>query len=235
MINIIDASDPKTFPKEIIDLFSAHKSELEGYKSVCDIPFSEVFGNSFYQTNKEYKDYCVTAYHYTREIKPGYFKNNGLRVFDFEKHKEFVIDVLQNLLPIKLLERIENLPTPDGREGDDSIWFCYQRDDSDAGIIPLVRYFGGECISGQLNEVDNKQLLSILEQIGNPMVVKFCYRACDVEGGTLMMVMLSSYLQKFCDSDFRVFKGEDNIKKDITPEQIIEVCPVKIPTCICQQ
>ena len=137
---------------------------------------------------------------------------------------------------LKELEKVVNLPIPDGRENDNSIWFCYQRLDSDTdkdtdkGIIPLVRYFGGECISGQLLKADNKQLLKVLEQIGNPVVVKFCYRACDVEGITLMMVMLSSYLNAFCDSEFRIFEGEGNIKKDITPEQIIKVYPVKIPT-----
>ena len=230
MHNYLDATDSKSFPKEIIELFSAHKSEIEGYKSVCDISLPDSFVNN---ARDVYKDYNVIAYHYTREIELGYFKKYGLRTLDFEKHKQFVLGVLQNMLPIKLLESIKSLPVPDGRENDNSIWFCYQRDDSDTGIIPLVRYFGGECIPGQLTEADNKQLLNVLEQIGNPVVVKFCYRACDVEGCTLLKIMLSSYLQKFCDRDFHVFKGEDNIKKGITPEQIIDVCPVKLPASIC--
>lgn len=233
MKQIIKTTAPETYPEGIKQLFSSHATEYKEYKSIDDISFPEGFWECAYQL---YKDSFIVAYHYTREISPGYFKQHGLHILNFERHKQFVVNALQDRLPSSQLEFLKNLSFPETRAHDtNSIWFCYQRNDSDAGVIPLLKYFGGECICGRITDGYIKDDISnALEQVGTPMVVEFCCNACDISNSNvtcnvnITRIMLATYLNKYFCPEMRIPNGEDSTEKDIPPTQIIDVCPVEV-------
>ena len=224
MLKIIDPTIQDTFPIEINQFFADNKSFFWGYKSIDDISLSDEFLENAYQL---YKNCGIIAYHYTREVAPGYFAKYGLRVLNFVEQKNFVINALQNRLSLNELGEIMKLDLPEGRSHDkNSIWFCYQRDDSSAG--DLVKYFGGECIYGQLTDGYTENTVSnTLKQIGNPVVVKFYCNAGDIKNYKVTEIMLATFLRKYCNNEFRIPTREDYIKKNIMPTQILGVYPVK--------
>ena len=217
----IDVMDINSYPSILTDYLYHHSEQFKKYNSIEDKEFQDDFSDQVLDLIKKYD---IIAYHYTKEISPGYFAANGLRCLSFDEHKKWVIQKLKERKveladeEWKRLKSLEQLVKYD--EG--KLHFVYDSK-LDSGTRDFLRYFGGECIYRQITDgYESDDILCVLEKIGVPVIVKFYIGISDIQTGLPIDTMISVYAKKI-NKNFRVVHRQGITQQQILPEQILNV------------
>lgn len=219
---IIDVIDIGSYPSHLLEYLSHFTDRFTQYESIEDKNFNYDFGDKALDL---IKDYNIIAYHYTKEILAGYFKANGLRCLSFDEHKERVIQAVKHQLSSSGIEQLQALQCPNDVDNG-KLWFVYDFDQDDAG--DLSKYFGGECIYGQITDGHcHNEISDVLESTGTPVVVKFYTGIKTIKYCSAIDTIVSMYA-KTINTNFRIVHRQDHTEQKISPGQILSVQKLKL-------
>ena len=214
----IDIMDISSYPDILTKYLDVFSDRFIKCNSIEDRNFVYDFGDD---ALKLIKDYDIVAYHYTKEIQYGYFKINGLQCLSFDKHKERVIRLLKSKLSSAAIEKLQSLQCPNDVDNG-KLHFVYDFNNTDAG--DLVRYFGGECIYGQITDgFCRNEISDVLESTGIPVAVKFRINIGSINSCTAIDTIVSKYAKHYYNEDFSVVRRQGVTVHHILPEQILQV------------
>lgn len=186
----------------------------------------------------------VSVFHATKEIEPGYFKSQGLRLLDLTEHWNWVVDVVNARIP-QMARRFAAARSfwedpfyadqRSCREGRLFVTFTMSGMAADAsGIWRLVSFFGGEAIYWPLHEEDEWQdCVDVLRNLGDPVIVEAAIPACDVStygDDAFAKTILSRCAQRH-NARFNAFDSEGIVLRALRPHEIVaahdarRVCP----------
>lgn len=223
----IDVMDINSYPSILTNYLYRRSEQFEKYNSIEDKGFRDDFSDQALDLIKEYD---IIAYHYTKEISPGYFAANGLRCLSFDEHKKWVIQKLKERkveLADEEWKRLKSLEQQ-AKCDEGKLYFVYDSEE-DSGTRDFLRYFGGECIYGQITDgYESNDISYALEKIGIPVIVKFYIGISDIQNGSPIDTMISVYAKNF-NKNFRIVHRQGFItQQQILPEQILNVIEKKI-------
>lgn len=175
----------------------------------------------------------VQAYHCTRELSPGFFKANGLRLTNLREHQaEFLKNHGNNFTPAERETMVgewanhfhRNAGSSAGRNG--LIWVCLSRpgvphDETDR----FFSYFGGEAIYWPFVHGAHPAIAAKLQTIGQPMVVELSVPATDLHSfQPLARYVLSCHHKRLNPAIDRP-RAEVRFKRDVAPSEVLRVTP----------
>lgn len=223
MKKIIDVTDVDSCPKILTDYLDHYSDRFRQYTSIENKDFLYDFADSALDL---IRDYCIVAYHYTKEIHDGYFKKNGLQCLSFEEHKNQVIQIVKERLSAEDVDKLQALQCPNDVDNG-KLHFVYDFNSADAG--DLAKYFGGECIYGQITDGFNRNAISdVLESIGVPVVVKFYLSIKTIRYCSAIDTIVSTYAQKYYNNNFHIVHRQGHTEQPILPEQILLVTELNL-------
>lgn len=218
---IVDVMDISSYPDILTKYLDTFSDRFIKYNSIENRDFFYDFGDNALNL---IKDYDIVAYHYTKEIHDGYFKKNGLQCLSFEEHKNQVIRIVENKLSAENMDKLQSLQCPNDVDNG-KLHFVYTFDKADAG--DLVRYFGGECIYGQITDgFCRNEISDVLESTGTPVVVKFRINIGSVNSCSAIDTIISKYAKHYYNEDFSVVRRQGFTAHNILPEQILQVIDI---------
>ena len=119
----------------------------------------------------------LVGFHCSKEPRPGYFRESGLRLMNPEQSITDFLTLYKDKFPPAAYLRLEIglkewLQHEQMKHRSEMVWFCLTRNIvSDNGTDSFFRYFGGEIIYWPFKRRD-EEVSNILEQIGRPVVVE---------------------------------------------------------------
>lgn len=210
-----------SYPDILTKYLNAFSDRFIKFSSIEDRDFVYDFGNNALNL---IKDYDIVAYHYTREIKNGYFKKAGLKCLSFAEHKEWVIRHIRSKLSPAAIKKLQALQCPNDVDNG-KLHFVYDFNKADAG--DLARYFGGECIYGQITDgFCHNEISKVLESTGIPVVVKFRINIDAINICSAIDTIVSKYAKHYYNKKFSIVHRQGITEHHILPEQILQVTDI---------
>jgi hypothetical protein len=219
---------------ELVDLFS----RFQYYE---DIRNSWVLKPAIDQIEQYSLKNGLAVYHCAKELFPGKFATEGLRVLDHQRH---VTEFLQYAMKETLLderEREEIEPilrtwrdgTTHEQARDGTLHFIHSRQEvCNWGAEKFFRYYGGESLYWPFGpwspSAADHWFLKILESIGVPVVVESRVAPSDLITGSQNSGadIVISYFARSVNPDFRPWEPFCLTKKSVSPAQIMSVTPL---------
>lgn len=125
-----------------------------------------------------------------------------------------------NLSPSEI-NQLQSLQCPNDVDNG-KLWFVYSSDSSDVGA--LAKYFGGECIYGQITGgFCRNEISDVLETTGTPVAVKFHTGINTIKYCSAIDTIVSIYANKKVNKSFSVAYRQGFTTEPIMPEQILSV------------
>lgn len=171
----------------------------------------------------------IAAYHCTKEPRPGFFKQRGLRLTDLKAHQEQFLNEYGHLFSEAEVAtmRFEWEQTfhrnPRARLARNSvIWVCLTKTLANSqGVAPFFTYFGGEAIYWSV--LRHAAIAEKLARIGEPVIVEVSIPAKNLlTYGSLAEFVLSRHHHRI-NPQAPALELEGRIVRPIPPDEVMQV------------
>lgn len=240
---MIDFDDINTIPKSIIsvidknklqireELLKENKRALAGHKWEGGSISTECFQATCDKVLKRLDDELIIGFHCTKLINPMGIKTTGLlRLNPLEYERKFKSFFKVNLSQehYSLVERnFDEFNKINGYESrNNMVWFLLTKSlINNKNCHDFINYYGGETITRiQISMEDI--IFPLLERTGFSTVVSFVFKFNEIHlyfRESIVRNLIKSLIRKKTDHYFEKFEAEAFLKRDIKPEEILEI------------
>lgn len=174
----------------------------------------------------------ISGYHCTKEPRPGYYAEKGLRVLNLRDHIDEFLQAHAARMRSQLLKGFQDhyawWTKSDKGHREGMIWFCMSwhlvvNDGTDR----FFKYFGGEALYWPFDDrtEDGQQYLRFLESIGRGVVVEVAIPGQDLiyykEFGLARDVL--SHAARAVNPEFQIDPLEGHLTRNVLPDEVIAV------------
>jgi hypothetical protein len=237
---VLILDDSNTWPKHISDQLNANDVTrlLQSDKFIDHVSNNPDLIDVFTDVEEYAKSNGLRGFHCTKQL-PGYpYTQTGLRVLDIEKHHAEFLKLITNHDSVdERLYRYIDEKLADFRADPNDVesrgkklWFCLTRNLVEIGTEDFFRYYGGEVIYmpfyAEFTE-DDKRVLRILEELGEPVVVEANIAVSDLTVSRQYSFgrALVEHFAQSINRNFFVEGLEGRVTSDVKPTEIVAVHP----------
>ncbi len=225
----IRLDDPLSLPKHLLDAVRQFDSQFRSADYIDNLMDDSGFLIFVEEIETFLRGNNILAYHCTKEICPGYFREKGLRPLNARQHiNEFLKHFHDKLTPEQFRKfktkcddwlTSETIPNREGK-----IWFCLSPYlVKDSGTKRFFSYFGGEALYGPFGQ--EQECLEILKEFGNPVVVKVIAPASDfkVFHQYAFTRDIISHYARLINPEYHIYSVEGYFSRAVRPDEIVDV------------
>lgn len=241
---MIDFDQIETIPNSIISLLDKKRDlireelvldterTLAGHQWKGGAVTTNIYDESFAKITELLYGEKIVGYHCTKLIKPNEILATGLKKLNPKGYENWVKKFLKGKLQDRnIIKKIDECFAEYNENGEyehreNMIWFVINKSlVNDSGYKYFFKYYGGEVIGRAAYSIKDI-VFPILIQAGTPTVVAFEFRfneLPDYQQHNLVKSLIESKVFEKSYKNYRNMEAEGYIKRDIEPEEIIQV------------
>lgn len=225
MNKIIDINDVNSYPKKLIELFE---------KNSKDIDYDEIFKKYYFKCYHACNTYNIENYKKYGIMRPYYVNRDGMKGINYDL-KEILLFPFKgyqnyNLYSKKYDEELEKVYErnknliPDWYGKYSCIYYTLiKMDTSSPAYEPIISLYGGEIF----RDIGISE--KILEELGKKCksyIICFKLSYYEIQEKCIYFPEVVEHMKKIYDNKKSNYRFENNINKDIAPQDIIDFIEV---------